>query len=532
MNEGIDRLFDEARSAWRFRWIGLVAAAAVAGLGWLVVFSLPDRYEATASVFVDTQTALRPMLQGLSVEQDVNVQLNYVRQALLSGERLERIARNSGLLSAAETDPRRVAGILQGFAPRVQLEVTSAGQNQQQQGGSIYTFKYQDGDRARSLKVLDTVVGTFIEETLGGKRAGGEQSLEFIEGQLKDLQARLVTLDNRIAEFQKTNMGLVPTEGRDHFAQHQEAVDEAQRVQNELQVAIARRSELQRQLRGDAVVAATSVGTSGANGAGTTDTVTQINQMRALLDERLLKYTEKHNVVIDTRRQLAELEARRAKEIERLRSGDASAVASSGVSTNPVYQNIRMQLNQAEVDVSSLRGQLTQLTTKANELRKRLDIAPKVAAEYTDLTRDREVMATQYRALLANYEKACLGERADDAGSLRFDIVKPVDAAYEPVFPPRALWLSTTLLIALGVGGALAYLLHLFRPVVTSVRGLSDLVDLPVLGVVSAAFPRELAAKAGAERRRFIMAGSALAVAFFLVLALNWAGLRLPGSGG
>src|SRR5688500_2720797 len=122
------------------------------------------------------------------------------------------------------------------------------------------------------------------------------------------------------------------------------------------------------------------MGTGGASGAGATDTVTQINQKRAQLDELLLKYTEKHGLVVDTRRQLAELEERRTKEIAQLRSGDASAVASSGVSTNPVYQNIRMQLNQAELDVSSLRGRLTQLTAKTNDLRKRLDVAPKIAA--------------------------------------------------------------------------------------------------------------------------------------------------------
>jgi polysaccharide chain length determinant protein (PEP-CTERM system associated) len=532
VNDLIDRVYDEARSAWRFRWIGLVAAAVLAGLGWMAVLALPDRYEATASVFVDTQTALRPMLEGLAVDQDVNVQLNYVRQALLSGERLERIARTSGVLSAAESDPRRVSAILKDFAPRLKLDVTSANaQDQAKVAGSIYTFEYQDRDRDRGLKVMQTVVDTFVEETLGGKREGTEGAQRFVEDELKDLKARLAASENRIADFRKANLGLMPTEGGDSYSEFQKAVDDARRVENELQVASSRRAELERQLRGDAVVGATSVGGGSSGAGGATDTVTRINQAQARLDELLLRFTDRHPAVVEARATLAELTARRTQEIEQLRRGDASAVASSGVSTNPVYQNIRMQLNQAEVEVASLRGQLSQHRTKANELRSRLDIAPKVEAEYAELTRDYEVLNARYAAMLASYEQGELGERADTAGSVRFEIVQPVESPYEPVFPPRTLLMITALAVAVAGGAALAWALHLLRPVVSSVRSLTEMTELPVLGVVSAAFPHELAARAKAESRRFVLASSALVATFIIMLALNWVGLRLPGVG-
>ena len=62
-------------------------------------------------------------------------------------------------------------------------------------------------------------------------------------------------------------------------------------------------------------------------------------------------------------------------------------------------------------------------------------------------------------------------------------------------------------------------------------RSLTGLVDLPVLGVVSAAFPRELSAKLRWELRRFLFAGAALCGALVVVLLLNWVGLRMPGVG-
>lgn len=532
MNELLERIYDEARSAWRFRWIGLAAAAAVAILGWVVVFALPDRYEARASVFVDTRTALRPALQGLTVEQDVNVQLNYVRQSLLSGERLESIARASDVLPAAETDPRRIAEILDQFAERVTLGVSNAspsGREAERDAGSIYSFRYQDGDRERSLKVVRTVVNTFVEETLGGKRAGAEGAQKFMEDEMKTLEARLREAENELAEFKKANVGLMPTEQGGAVAQLQATLDAVATLENDLNVALAERAELARQLRGDAVLGATAAPSMGNAGAG--DTVSRINEAQARYDDLLLRFTERHPDVIAAKSTLDDLKARRAREVELMRVGDPGAVASSGVSSNPVYQSIQQQLNQADVRVASLRGQLSQQRTKAANLNKRLADAPQVEAEYAQLNRDYEVVNAQYTALLENYEKARLGERADDAGSVRFEVIQPPDAPYGPVFPNRVLFLAGVLVAALGLGGGLSYLIHLLGPVVGSLRGLSDLTDLPILGVVSAAFPSELAARARGELLRFVAVGGLLFVAFAAALALNMIGVRFSASG-
>src|SRR5690348_11678258 len=101
----LDPLLDELRGAWRYRWIALVVAVGVAVIGWLIIFALPDRYEAQADVLVDTRTALKPVLQGLATNQDVNVQLNYVRQALLAGPQLSALAEQIGIMPRSGLGP-------------------------------------------------------------------------------------------------------------------------------------------------------------------------------------------------------------------------------------------------------------------------------------------------------------------------------------------------------------------------------------------------------------------------------------------
>src|SRR5690606_37564341 len=140
-----------------------------------------------------------------------------------------------------------------------------------------------------------------------------------------------------------------------YFAQLQRENDEVQRLENELNVAQQRRNELSRQLRGEAVVGAAPA--AGGLGGGGSDTVSRMNETQALIDDLRLQFTDRHPDVIAAMATLEELKARRELEVERLRSGDAGAVASSGVSANPVYQSIQLQLNQADVEIASLRSQ-------------------------------------------------------------------------------------------------------------------------------------------------------------------------------
>src|ERR1700685_3012935 len=112
MKRELDRVLDELRSFWRFRWAAIGTAFAVAMVGWIVIFALPDRYEAGARVFVDTRTALKPALQGLTTDQNVDAQINFVRQSLLEGPQLEQIAIETGELPPSITDERARAKVL------------------------------------------------------------------------------------------------------------------------------------------------------------------------------------------------------------------------------------------------------------------------------------------------------------------------------------------------------------------------------------------------------------------------------------
>jgi hypothetical protein len=213
--------------------------------------------------------------------------------------------------------------------------------------------------------------------------------------------------------------------------------------------------------------------------------------------------------------------------LESLRRGDANAVASSGAGNNPVYQSMQLELNKVDVEIAALRRELAQHQDSVAELRQRLNSAPQVEAEYQQLNRDYDVNKAQYTALLESYQKARLGERADNAGSVRFEVALPPTAPVVPAWPRRTLWLAEIWLASLAIGAGVAYGLHTLRPIISSARAIHKLTDFPVLGVVSAAFPRRERKEFWRHLLGFSVATSCLLVLFAIVLVLNWSGARL-----
>src|SRR5690606_13422160 len=96
-NELVQYVLTEIRSALRFRWVGIGAAWVVALGGWSYVATMPDVFEASARVYVDTSSILQPVLRDQIIAPDVEAELAYVRESLLGAETLDAVARQVGL---------------------------------------------------------------------------------------------------------------------------------------------------------------------------------------------------------------------------------------------------------------------------------------------------------------------------------------------------------------------------------------------------------------------------------------------------
>ncbi len=537
MQDILNLVLDEVRGAWRFRWYALITAWVLAILGWLVVLFLPNSYEANARVFVDPSTALKPVIQGLAVEQDVNAELNLVRQSLLSEPQLQKVVTQAGLGIAAADAQQKTAAIarLRNAIDISVLGTAAPGTDPNNTNPSkVYTIHYVDSSRDRALKVVEILLNTFMESTLGGKRQGSQTAQKFLEDQIRDYEQRLGEAEERLAAFKKEHVGMVPGEQQgDYFTRLQNEMDAVKKSQTALNAALTRRDALQRQLRGEAPIAASAgmigaVGNNGIAGPGG-DTLSRIKETQTKLDELLLRFTEKHPDVAALRETLEQLKARRANELEALRRGDPNAAALTGASTNPVYQSIQLALNQVDVDIVGLRGELGDHLQKVTDLQKFVNTMPQVEAEYARLNRDYVVTKGQYTALAERLEKARVGEEAEASGSVRFEIIDPPAAPFKPVSPKRSILLATVMLGALACGMAVAFLFNFMKPVFNSAQRLAQTTGFTVLGAISLTRSADEATVLRRGYFGYSALAASLVMVFVVVVLISWRYAPLGG---
>lgn len=107
MSELFQLIVDHLRGMWNRRWIGLAVAWLAAIIGIAVALQTPQRYEATARVYIDTQSLLRPALAGLSIQPNLEQQAAMVSRTLITRPTVEKLVGRT--LAEPKSQTRRKA---------------------------------------------------------------------------------------------------------------------------------------------------------------------------------------------------------------------------------------------------------------------------------------------------------------------------------------------------------------------------------------------------------------------------------------
>lgn len=528
IREILDQVMDELRGAWRFRWLGLAAAWAISVGAWIAIYSIPDTYEANARVYVDSRGILRPLLVGLAIDPDVASGLDLVRQVLLSRPQIEQVARATGL-DAAATSPEQREVLVRDIQSRISIEAGDL-RARTTQGEGLYRISFRDNDRTKAIEVVDTMLKGFVENALGEKRTGQESAQRFLEEQIGQYETKLRDSEEKLAEFKKRNVGVMPDSQGNYFGRLQEETVALEQARTTLHIAESRRSEIRRQLDGEepflfGIDSAPQVAPA-QGGAG--DLTYRIQELEHSLEDMLLRYTDKHPEVIAMRATIAELRRKQEEELARVRKGQgATGSLASSLKSNPVYQNLQMELKRAEVQIAELRQEVVQRQARVAGLHGKVNTVPEVEAELARLNRDYEVNRQQYQELVQRRETATLSENADRSGTVKFETIEPPAAALEPVSPNRPQLLMMSLVAALGVAGGLTWLLNQLRPVFHGTKSVIAVTGLNVLGVVSRTWQDRHRETRRRELFQFSAGAAMLFVVFGLVLSLQHQGAQL-----
>ncbi|RLK51612.1 polysaccharide chain length determinant protein (PEP-CTERM system associated) [Alkalispirillum mobile] len=505
----MEKLYQEflqhARATWRRRWWILPIAWLICLGGWAYVQQIPDTYQSSARVFVNTQSVLDPLLRGMTVRPDTEQRLRMMTRTLLSRDNLEEIARASDLdvLTGNDNLDAQV-GMLRS---RLSLDESRRGDN-------IFNISFRHGNPEVSYRVVQETVNLFMEQGLGSSRLDLTSSQQFIERQIESYREQLEEKEAEIEQFKRDNAAYLSSGGNfySRLEQARERLEQAKLEQREAQrqVETFERRMAESRQSGEPV---TSYQNPELN--------QRINRLESDLDSLRQRYTDQHPDVISTRRVLSELREQQETEAQEFSASGASVLGNAGQSQNP----LQLALAEAESRAASLRERVQEYERRVARLEENVDRVPAVESEHTALTRDYDVLRDSYNRLLSTRERAIMsGEVETQTDSVDFRVLEPPRMPESPASPNRPALASMVLILGLGAGTGFAFLLAQLRGTVNNRAQLSELTGRPVLGQVSRVYTPLRRRRRLTELLVFAAATAGLLIAFALALGVYFSG--------
>ena len=472
MHEQADQLLSHLKATWRYRWYAVVFAWIIALGGWIAVYLTPDRYVASARVYVDTQSVLRPLLAGLAVQPNIDQTVTMMSRTLISRPNLEKVIRMADMdigLKTSEDREQLIARLTR------ELAIQSAGRE------NLYTIAYTDRNPQDAKRVVQSLLTLFVEGSVGDKRKDSDSARRFIDEQLRSYSATLVAAENAVTEFKRRHQGLMPGEGQDYYVRLGDARAALRQAMLELQEALNSRDAIKQQLAGNAQISS-RLDEKGTAIGPTSEIDLRIRALEQKLDGLRLTYTEQHPDVVAIARTIAQVKEQKMAEdkIEKL-----APRAPQG----PVYEQLTVSLASAEANVAAMKARVAEYGVRYNELKSAANALPQIEAEYKQLTRDYEVIKTRYDKLLERRESAQIsGDLEASDVAMGFRVIDPPQVPLAPSAPNRPLLMSLALLAALGGGLGIAFLISQIKTTFNDERKLKEASGLQVLGSIAMAW--------------------------------------------
>ncbi|WP_338245181.1 XrtA system polysaccharide chain length determinant [Aurantiacibacter hainanensis] len=498
MNHLIEEMRAGLWAVWNRRWLALAVAWGTCLLGWLVVALIPNTYESETRIFVQLDDVLAEQI-GIGAASRAR-DIDRIRQTLVSSVNLETVVRSTRIGDGVTT-PTQMEAAIEGLTE--DIEVVSEGENIFEITARSGRSDLSDAENAELAQVIaQRMIDIFREENLGGARGDMQDSIEFLNQQLAQREAELAAAEERRLAFETANPELIG--GAQAIANQLAATrSELRSVEADLAASQSALAALEGQISSTP----RTVVTPGAGGPQANLAQAQANL--AALEARGL--TDEHPDMVAARRTVATLREQ------------AQEAGPAGGTTNPAYASLQSMRVERLSNVQSLQSRAAALRAEIASITASQAREPGAAAEATRISRDYDVLRSQYDQLLQDREELRLrGQVENERSAVQFEVVDPPTTPVTPAAPNRLLLLLGVLIVGLGAGAGTAYAMSKLGSTFATANQLERTFGLPVIGTISHTFTeagRELRAK----RLKYFAAGAGgLGVLFVVLMGLEF----------
>lgn len=498
------KIEDVIRIIRRRRWGLIVSACTVFLLSVLVLLFWKPVYRSTATMLIEEPEIPREYVMA-TVTSYAEQRLQSINQRIMSSARLIEIIKRFNLY-ADKLKKYTTEEIIDEMRKQdIKFETVVADVIDRQTGRPAsatiaFTVSYEGTNPQVVQQVTNVLSSLYMEENL---KAVGEQTTgaaNFLEEEMKSVQADLAVLEKKISVYKEKTPNALP----DLLQFNMQALDWSERDYTQLNAQLSSLREKESNLKTQVATIAPDT---------TNQNKERLKELRVLLTGLNARYSDAYPDVIKTKAEIVELENKLQSQ------GGQAEVADKP--DNPAYVALVSELSGVRSDIKSAKRQIEDLDRKRDEYRRRIEMSPRVEEGFKNLLVERNNTQLKYDDLMKKFmeAKVAKGLEKEQMGE-RFTLIDPARLPEKPVRPNRPAVLLIGLILGIFAGAGTVALQE------TSDRSARQSTDLKT------AFPFHLLAEIPEivtledelreKKKMKVIAGTAVISLFALVAFINF----------
>ncbi len=303
-----------------------------------------------------------------------------------------------------------------------------------------------------------------------------QQELDKADNRLQYLQERKVLLESRLATIEPLTPIVV--DGEDL------AINPAQRLKR-LRLELASMRSVYSEKHPDIKKKKKEILKLEQEVKNSEDSVEKIKKLKQLeitLAEKKAKLGSKHPDVRALKKEVAILK----KQVDNLVTDNAKVKISEEQPDNPIYITLKTQIETTEMEIGAILENKPELLAEIDEYQIRIQNAPMVEKELSELTRDYENLKHKYSEISDKLMSAeIVQEMEGKKKGERFNIISPAYLPLEPTKPNRRMIIVLSFMLAVGISTALVAFQEYIDDSIKTPNQLKELTNIPVFSTIS-----------------------------------------------
>lgn len=495
----------------------------------IVTTVLPPIYKSESTILIEAQEIPSELVQT-TVTGYIEQRLQTITQMVMSrknlSEMIEKFHLYPELRKRAPSEEVIQKMKTNVSMQPVQADVFNPNSGRETAATIAFTVSYESKDPKKAVDVANALTSLYLEKNLKKRTEQAQTTVTFLEDQLQELEQKIHTTEENIAEFKDNNMHSLP-----ELMQHN--MQTLQRLQNEIDRKKEQINNLQDRkiyLEGQLATQEPNIYTMTSSGqkimspkdrlkhlrneylslkaahskqhpdvksmkkqikalekqinAG--DQIKSIKQdlaqKRAELEKLSQRYSEKHPDIIKLKK---EIKTQKSK-LEDLQNGKED-MASEEIEkpNNPAYINLQTQIKSTKIEIKNARQAIQDLQEQTQIYKQRIEKSPQVEQRYSMLRRNYKNLQAQYDQTMSRLMEAREAKGLEKKGlAERLTLVNSPATPEEPFKPNRMALMLIGAVLAVGFGVGTGSLAEYMDKSVHNADELSGISYYPILSAV------------------------------------------------